>query len=134
MTGVAEDIADRIVALGFGQVTSPVNVFTGEMPSLPDNAIAVREMAGQSPVRAMGASGSSPKMDRPDVQVIVRRTTYSALVLAVTGIKAGLDWWKGTIDGKEYYLVELAYEPVYLGRDENNRRQTSLVFHIHKQR
>lgn len=135
MIGIAEDIADRLIALGFGQLVPKVTIFTGDLPAAPDDVIVVREMQGAAPLRAMGRV----VMDRPDVQVIVRRVSYTALTAAVTGIKgdgsgSGLDGWSGTIDGKAYYFVELAYEPVYMGRDENNRRQTSMVFRIHKQR
>jgi len=136
MTGTAEDIADLIIQLGYGSIVpGSVNIFTGDLPPQPDNAIAVREIGGSKAVRSMGGIVA----DRPDVQVMVRRVTMSLLTETVLGIRgdgngSGVDGFKGIIDGHEYYWVTLAYEPVYMGRDENNRRLVSMTFQIHRKR
>lgn len=141
MTGLAEDIADLLVLLGVGQITSPASIFIGELPAQPADAIMVRELAGAAPARAMGPHIAT---DRPDVYVTVRRTAYQDLVATVNKIIGngqnkgttgwGLDGWSGTIDTHVYKLIALAYGPTYQGRDENQRRLTTVVFNIMKDR
>jgi len=133
MADIATDIGDLLATAGAGSVVAPVTIFNGRLSDKPDNAIAVRPMPGSAPVRGMGPSLTAPLRERPDVQIIVRNLRYVDLMTKVSVIKAALDRFVGTISGKAYY-IELAYEPMYMGVDENNRHQSSLVFGIYRER
>lgn len=137
MTGNGDLLASQLVTWGYGQTAStPPTIFVGELPgTAPDECIVVRELPGEKPVKAMGVKSV---LDQPDFQVLVRKNGnaagYTALLAAVNGIKNQFDGWSGTIGGKRFHWVELAYEPVYMGRDENRRHSTSIVFHVKRER
>lgn len=134
MADIAIDISDLLAAAGVGSVTPPnVTIFCGRLESAPDTAIAVRPMPGSHPVSAMGASLCAPVRIRPDVQIMVRGLNWIEHQAIVAGTQAALDRFKGIIDGKEYYISQ-AYDAIYLGVDENNRHQTSLVFNVVRER
>lgn len=134
MAEIALVIGDLLAAAGVGSTTvPPITIFNGRMTDQPDNAIAVRPMSGSAPVRGMGPSLTAPLRERPDVQIMVRNKKYVDLATKVEQVKAALDRFVGTIGGKQYY-IELAYEPMYMGIDENQRHQTSIVFNIVRER
>lgn len=134
MADIANVIGDLLAAAGVGVVVGAgVNIFNGRMNDKPDNAMAIRPMPGSAPIRAMGPSLTAPVRERPDVQILVRNLKYQDLATKVDQIKAALDRFVGTIGGKQYY-IELAYEPMYMGIDENQRHQTSIVFNVVRER
>jgi len=134
MAELATVIGDLLDAAGIGSVdTPPVTIFNGRLTDKPDNAMAIRPMPGSSPIRAMGPSLTPPVRERPDVQIIVRNLLYTGLTAKVDQIKLALDHYVASIGGKQYY-INLAYEPMYLGIDENQRHQSSIVFNVVRER
>jgi len=134
MNDIANDFGDRMASLGIGSTTGTVTIFNQRLPSSPDNAIAIRSMAGSEPVRAMGPVSGPPILDRPGVQILIRNLKLVDLDAKVRAVRDAFDWWHGTINGHVYRHVRLAYQPVYLGVDENNRHQASVNFDIDKER
>lgn len=133
MADVTVAVGDILAAAGIGSVNPPVSIFSGRMGSTPPDALYIRPMPGSAPIRAMGAPLTAPLLERPDVHIVVRNTTWQGLMAKVDAIKVALDRWVGVIGGKRYY-IELAYEPIYLGIDENQRHQSSLVFNVNRER
>lgn len=138
MTGVALLIVNKLVTMGLGQITTPVTIFENVLPGgvgVPDDCLVVRDLVGSNPVRAMGVT----VMRRPGIQVYVRKKLYANMqtaVLAIIGNRSGsaatgLDNFKGTLGGKQIFHMCLAYEPVYMGQDENKLHQASVVFELH---
>lgn len=131
MNIIATDFGNRMATLGLGNVTGAnVNIFNQNMPSQPDNAMVIRELPGSGPVRAMGARQSPPVLDRPSVQILIRNLRLVDLGTKVVAVRDAWDWWDGTINGHVYKLVQLAYEPTYIGQDEHNRYQASVVLRV----
>lgn len=134
MADIAMVVGDLLAAAGLGIVVGPgVTIFNGRMTDKPDNAMAIRPLSGSAPIRTMGPSLTGPIRERPDVQILVRNLRYTELALKVDQIKLTLDRYVGVIGGKQYY-IELAYEPMYMGVDENARHQSSLVFNVVRER
>lgn len=133
----AHDIMDRLAdpnppgGAALGTVTGgSVTIFNGALPDEPDDCFAVRDLPGGAPVRGFGASGVAAKMETPDVQIFIRKSTRQAADAAVALVRAKVDWFQGTINGRVYHLIHLAYDAIYMGKDENNRHTYSLVFHV----
>lgn len=128
MADIAIDISDLLAAAGVGSVTPPlVSIFCGRYGANPDDAIMVRPLPGSSPMQAMGPSLTAPVFERPEAQILLRNPDWVTHQTKIEEVKAALHHYQGVIDGRHYY-IELTYEPIYLGVDENNRHQSSLVF------
>lgn len=129
---LAEDIVTRLQSAGVG--TPAVNLFIGHMPISPDTCMTVSERGGAPPIRAMGASLSSPVADQPMFQVMVRGATYLEARGKVDAIINTLDHFSGMIGSTRYLLIELSYAPVQMGQDENRRTVFSVMFNVRKTR
>ncbi len=134
MAELARTIGDILATAGVSIVVGAgIDTFNGRMNDKPDNAMYIRPMPGSAPLRGMGSSLTAPVRERPNVQIVVRNLLYPGLMAKVEQIKLALDRYIGVIGGKQYY-IELAYEPLYLGIDENQRHQASIVFNVVRER
>lgn len=100
-------------------VTLGTNFFYSLLPENPDNCAAIIEVGGVAPVFTQG-SNNAPKIERPQVQLLVRNTSYATgasnaytLYLILTQIA------NQSINGTTYLRVSAMGNPSLLERDLN---------------
>ena len=117
------DLGDYLSSGGVG--TLGTDLFLGNMPASPDNAVAVYETGGRGTVHAMNPSAGLAKIAYPHVQVVVRGGTNSYETARAVAQKAfllldGLP--TRTINATSYlWGVAIQGEPFLMGRDEQHR-------------
>src|SRR5574337_2076253 len=112
--------------------TLGTDLFTGTLPDTPDNAVALYEYGGVTPVSTLGPGQA--KFERPRVQVLVRATTYSAARSKIESIYKLLHGLANTsLSSVRYLLVEAVQSPAFMEKDTNNRVKLICNFQIHKE-
>lgn len=126
MAEPADHVADRLAAQGVGTLT--VDLFSHRFPDSPATCIGVKASGGPEAARAFGES--TPPIARfPEIQVMVRGATVPLRDAKIALIRTALDFKTWTESGVTY-VSKLAYEPIDLGEDENQRSQVSMVFRL----
>ena len=111
-------------------VTLGTNFFYSTLPESPDNCVALAEEGGVSPVFTQG-SVNTPKIERPQLQLLVRNTSYETgmtnaetLYLILTAIT------NQTINGTQYLRIVAMGKPALIERDKNKRVLFSCNFDV----
>ena len=120
-------MANLLVDLGgyidtnFAGLTLGTNFFYGLLPESPDNAVAIYENSGVSPIFTQGTV-NTPAIERPQLQFLVRNTSYetgialaNSLYLFITAIA------NQTINSTNYLRVVAISNPSVIERDQNKR-------------
>ncbi len=116
----------------FASLTLGTNFFYGLLPETPDNSVVLLENSGVSPVFTQG-SVNTPKIERPQLQFIVRNTSYengsalaNSLYLFLTAIA------NQSINGTQYLRVVAMSSPSVIERDDNRRVLFTCNFDIQR--
>lgn len=111
-------------------LTLGTNLFYGLMPETVDNVVALYENAGAPPNFTMG-SGNLPKMERPQLQALVRNTSYSSGRTVCEDVYRTLTAIANqTINGNSYLRVEALGMPSILERDATKRAVFTMNFDV----
>ena len=124
---LAVELAKYLDALGlvkYDEAGSTGDVYIGQLPSVPDNLVAIYPTGGPGSDQKLG-------YDSPSVQVIVRnvnivsadskaREIYDALH-GISSISLPDGTWTVSCHG-------IQSGPVYIGQDKNDRHEFSLNF------
>jgi len=118
--GMLEDLGgyldEQLASLTLG-----TNLFYGLLPETVDNCVAIYENAGAPPNFTMG-SNNLPTLERPQLQVIVRNTSYSTgRTLSDSIYRVFTAIANQTINTNSYLRVESLGAPSVLERDSNRR-------------
>lgn len=115
-------------------LTLGTDLFLSLMPDTPDNVVALYESTGGVvPVSTMGST-NLPQIERPELQVIVRNTSYS------TGRALANTLWElltavsnTTIESTLYHRIESTSSPFVFDRDDSRRVLFSCNFNVMKE-
>jgi len=115
-------------------LTLGTDLFLSLMPDTPDNVVALYESTGGVvPVSTMGST-NLPQIERPELQVIVRNTSYS------TGRTLANTLWElltavsnTTIESTLYHRIESTSSPFVFDRDDSRRVLFSCNFNVMKE-
>lgn len=102
-------------------ITLGTNFFYSTVPESPDNCVALVEDAGVSPVFTQGSNGL-PVVERPQVQILVRNTSYEsgrALIENLYRILTQIT--NQSIGGRTYLRVSAIASPSMIQRDDSRR-------------
>lgn len=114
MTSPAKDMADYLVAQGFG--TFGGNIFVSEEPTEPNESITVYDTGGSEPVNV------DIDMYEPTIQVRVRSISYAAGFALQQEIREELVKPLFLVVNSYHYVgIWLQSDIISLGRDQNNR-------------
>lgn len=125
-----DEIGTYLQTNGIG--TLGTDLFTGTLPDVPDNAVALYEYGGVAPVSTLGPGQA--KFERPRIQVLARATTYSAARSKIESIFKLLHGLANTsLSSVRYLLIEAVQSPFFMEKDANNRIKLICNFQIHKE-
>lgn len=111
-------------------LTLGTNLFLSLMPETVDNCVVVVENAGIAPTFTMG-SVHLPQIERPEVQIVVRNTSYSTgRSTAETVYRLLTQITNQTINGNFYHRIDAIASPALYERDINKRVLFSTNFHV----
>lgn len=109
------------------------SLFLSLMPDESDNLVGLYENTGIIPVSTLGSSGL-PKIERPELQFIVRNTSYA------TGRALSNTLWElltsvanQTLSGTFYHRIEATSSPFVFERDISRRVLFSCNFNVMKE-
>ena len=122
----AYDIATMIQASDMGFGTLQTDLFVGEMPTSPNNCIAVYDTGGYEPSPGMS-------YERPTVMIKVRNTSYDAGFTIAQQITNDFNGRHNEEYGLYRYIgIWVVNGPNALGKDDNNRNELSINLRIHR--
>lgn len=126
--GMLEDLGgylDTQTALTLG-----TDLFLGLLPDTPSNCVAMLENSGVGPDFTMG-SNNLPKLERPEIQVIVRNSSYATgRSLADTIYRALTQIANQSINSNTYLRVQAIATPSVMDRDANRRVLFTTNFYV----
>ena len=110
--------------------TLGTDFFLSLLPDTPDNCVALFESGGVAPQYTQGSTGT-PVIERPELQVITRHTSYetgranaNTVYLLLTAIT------NATINSNLYYRIEAAASPAMFQRDDSRRVLFTTNFNV----
>jgi len=121
-----DDIALYLQQKGIGTIGT--DIFKGQLPAAPDNAIALFEYAGEP------QDLTDANLEYPGLQVLVRNKSYAAgrqKIEQVRNVLHGLT--ETTINNVRYLLIQAKQSPEALPRDENGRAIFVVNFRVIKE-
>ncbi len=125
---LAEDIAKYLASKGVGVIGT--NLFS-ELPSLPDDAAAVREYPGGRPVHVKGQA--APVMRNPRGQMVTRSKDARAARMRAEDCFRHLSGFSGEIGSPPYRIyIRALQDPFPIGRDESGRERVVFNFEAMK--
>lgn len=102
-------------------ITLGTNFFYSTVPESPDNCVALIEESGVSPMFTQGSNGL-PVIERPQVQILVRHTSYETGRSLIEDLYRILTQVTNqSISGTTYLRVAAVSSPVMIERDDNRR-------------
>jgi len=102
-------------------VTLGTNFFYSTIPESPDNCVALVEEGGVSPLYTQGSNGL-PVIERPQLQILVRNTSYeNGRTLIDTLYRILTQITNQSISGRTYLRVSAIASPALIIRDDNKR-------------
>lgn len=117
---LTEDIAKHLASKGLGTVGT--NLFEGELPPLPDDAMSVREYGGSPPVHT---KSGPPILRSPRFSVTCRSKSARAARMRAEDAFRHLSGFAGVMGnpGMAYVSIRALREPAPIGRDEGSRER-----------
>lgn len=113
-------------------ITLGTNFFYSTIPESPDNCVALIEDGGVTPLFTQG-SNNLPVIERPEVQIIVRHTSYeTGRALANELYRILTQVANQTINGTRYLRVQAIATPALFNRDDNRRSLFSCNFEVQR--
>lgn len=108
--------------------TIGMDIFKGQLPATPDNAIALFEYAGEP------QDLTDANLEYPSLQVMVRNKSYATGRQKIEQIRNTLHGLtETTINNVRYLLIQAKQSPEALPRDENGRAIFVCNFRIIKE-
>jgi hypothetical protein len=130
--GVMLDDIGAYVATNIGSLTLGTNLFLSLLPETPDNVVAILENSGVAPVFTLG-SNHLPRIERPEIQVLVRNDSYSTgRALAESIYRLLTQVTNQTIGSVLYQRIEAVSAPDLMERDINYRSVFTCNFSVMK--
>ena len=124
---ILDDVADYLVAQGVATGVD-VDLFKGELPPTPDNALALYEYGGEAPPLHWDGETVS-------IQVRVRSKVYATGRAKIQAAYEALHGLTETVLGTTRYLLVRAMQPPSsIGRDQNGRHEWTVNFQVTKER
>ncbi|TCS80377.1 minor capsid protein [Tepidibacillus fermentans] len=121
-----DDIALYLQQKGIGTIGT--DIFKGQLPATPDNAIALFEYAGEP------QDLTDANLEYPGLQVLVRNKSYSAGRQKIEQVRNTLHGLTETvINNVRYLLIQAKQSPEALPRDESDRAIFVVNFRIIKE-
>lgn len=121
-----DDIALYLQQKGIGIIGT--DIFKGQLPASPDNAIALFEYAGEP------QDLTDANLEYPSLQVMVRNKNYAAGRQKIEQVRNTLHGLaETTINNVRYLLIQAKQSPEVLPRDENGRAIFVCNFRIIKE-
>lgn len=121
-----DDIALYLQQKGIGTIGT--DIFKGQLPATPDNAIALFEYAGEP------QDLTDANLEYPGLQVLVRNKSYASGRQKIEQLKNDLHGiTETTINNVRYLLIQAKQSPFFLERDENGRAIFVVNFRIIKE-
>jgi len=121
-----DDIAFYLQQKGIGTIGT--DIFKGQLPATPDNAIALFEYAGEP------QDLTDANLEYPGLQVLVRNKSYASGRQKIEQLKNDLHGiTETTINNVRYLLIQAKQSPEALPRDENGRAIFVVNFRIIKE-
>lgn len=121
MNSVALDIATILEGSTIQAGTLEEDLFVSQIPSSPDNCVAVYDTGGLAP----------EFFEKPTVMVHVRNRSYEAGYALALDIKQHLDRMYGVVIGDTRYICIWALqEPAFLQYDSNKRAIFAVNFRV----
>ena len=117
-----EDITAFLASKGLG--TKAVNLFEGEFPPTPDDAMYVREYGGGPPLHT---KDGPPAFRYPRFSVVTRSKSARAARMRLEDAVRHLSGFSGVLSGTGYRIRALR-EPAPMGRDGEGRERVSADF------
>ena len=118
--GVLEDLGGYLDTQ-LAALTAGTNLFYGLLPETPNVCVSLYENAGAPPNFTMG-SNNLPQLERPQLQVFVRHTSYSTgRDLADSVYRVLTQISNATINSNSYLRVEAISSFSVLQRDDSRR-------------
>lgn len=131
--GVMLDDIGAYVATNVGSLTLGTNLFLSLLPETPDNVVAIIENSGVAPVFTQGSS-HLPRIERPEIQVLVRNDSYATgRALAETIYRLLTQVTNQTIGSVLYHRIEAISSPQLLERDQNYKSVFTTNFYVMKE-
>lgn len=113
-------------------VTLGTNFFYSTIPESPDNCVAITEEGGVSP-QFMQGSNNLPAIERPQLQLLVRNTSYeNGRALMDTLYRILTQITNQSISGRTYLRVSAIASPSMILRDDNRRCIFSCNFEVQR--
>lgn len=101
--------------------TLGTDLFLSLLPESPDNGVVLIENTGVAPIFTQGST-NLPKLERPEIQVLVRHTSYATgRANAETVYRLLTQVTNATINGNLYQRIEAIASPALMERDVNRR-------------
>jgi len=118
-----EDIAQKLDDDSVGTVAT--DIFVGwQTEDMPEAVIVVLESTGLSPDRYLPTA-------RPGFQIYIRNKSYAAGAAKAQAVRNSLhQTLPGTLvtSGNFFYYIFALQEPIYIGRDEQERHEWTINF------
>lgn len=120
---ILDEISTLLETYGIG--TPGVDLFEGFLPPpgtsppVSENAVALYEYPGESPLHVKGRK--APVHELPRVQVITRSKSYAAARTKAEEVYRLLSGYSGEIGGTGYGRITALQSPALLQRDEGAR-------------
>lgn len=126
MNATSVDIKDMLEAESLG-LTFGTDLFVGNIPSSPDDVVAIFDTPGGLPQLTMDVA----KMERPSINIMVRNSDYREGYALAEQIKDALhgrahETWNSTL----YMVIYCVNGPFALMWDENRRIVFSINFNV----
>lgn len=113
-----------------GSLTLGTNFFYSIVPESPDNCVALTEDGGVSPIFTQGST-NAPKIERPQLQLYVRNTSYeTGMALAENLYMILTSIANQNINGVQYLRVIALGNPSLIERDQTKRVLISCNFDV----
>jgi len=114
-------------------LTLGTDLYLSLLPDSPDNVVALFENTGIVPVSTLGST-NLPQIERPELQFIVRNTSYATgRTLANTLWELLTSVSNSTIEGTLYHRIEATSSPFVFERDQSRRVLFSCNFNVMKE-
>lgn len=112
--------------------TLGTDLYLALIPDTPDNCVAIYENVGVTPLSTLGST-DLPQIERPDLQVIVRNTSYAtgrSNIETVYRLLTAVE--NATLSSVLYHRIEATTTPYVYERDDSRRIMFTCNFNVMK--
>lgn len=126
---VLDDLADRLTTQSVA--TTGTDLFKGNMPTTPDEVIALYMTGGPAPIHTMNAGPGTAIVERPHIQVLARASRVDTAFKRAQDVYHALDALGDvTLNGVRYLAVWALQPPFFMREDETGRKVCAVNFEV----